>query len=347
MTSTHRRTVSGAIKAMRGLATASLVAGGGFLYSATALATPTAAPTTDTGEASGTAFAPYVDVSSSPAYDLVATANETGVRHFTLAFVGAGDRCAPLWGGHSALNANDVASQIDELRAEGGDVRVSFGGGSGRELAVACSGVDELAAAYGRVIDDFDLTRVDFRIGGVALSDRAAHTRRAQAVARLQKKHPDLDVSFTLPARPEGLPRSAVTLLADAHRHGVTISTVNIWATAPGAKRGGDLERLVERAATATQRQVRKVLGLPDGPAWQKVGITPTVGVNDEGGTFTVGDARRLVEFAQRHGAGRLSMWAAGRDQPCEHGATHARTSSCSSVDQEPLAFTKVFGTYR
>ncbi|WP_308295644.1 chitinase [Streptomyces odontomachi] len=358
MTSTHRRTVSGAIKAMRGLATAGMVACGGFLFSATALATPTAAPVADTAKATGGAFAPYVDTSLAPAYDLVATASQTGVRDFTLAFVTAGGGCTPLWGGTGDLNSNDVASQIDDLRAEGGDVRVSFGGATGTELASACPDAGELAAAYGKVIDAYRLTKVDFDIEGASLTakahgrqprlDPAVNTRRAQAIARLQKDHPDLDVSFTLPVLPEGLTRPGVDLLADARKNGVAVSTVNIMAMDYGPTYDGDMAQYAERAATATQAQLGKALGLSEAAAWHAVAITPMIGVNDVGGeVFTVDDATELVSFAQRHGAGWLAMWSATRDQPCKGGSSGAAQPDCSSIDQEPLAFTNAFGAYR
>ena len=83
-----------------------------------------------------------------------------------------------------------MAQQIDELRAQGGDVRISFGGASGSELGLACGSADELAAAYGKVIDAFELTKADFDIEGAALPDTAANTRRAQAIARLQENAP-------------------------------------------------------------------------------------------------------------------------------------------------------------
>ena len=114
-----------------------------------------------------------------------------------------------------------MAAQIGALRAKGGDVRVSFGGAAGSELGTMCSSADELAPAYGKVVDAYKLTKVDFDIEGGALPNTAANTRRAQAIAQLQKSHPDLDVSFTLPVMPEGLTQDGVDLLADAKENGV------------------------------------------------------------------------------------------------------------------------------
>lgn len=203
---------------------------------------PTPTPTTPAPApgGSGARFAPYVDTSLYPAYDLVDTAAKTGVKEFHLAFITSGGGCAPLWGGVTDLASDKVAAQIGALRAKGGDVRVSFGGAAGHELALNCATVDELAAAYGKVVDQYKLTKVDFDIEGAALPDTAANARRAQAIARLQKSHPGLDVAFTLPVMPEGLTQPGVALLADAKKNGVRVDAVNIMAMdyGPAVQRG-------------------------------------------------------------------------------------------------------------
>ncbi|CAL9560220.1 putative bifunctional chitinase_lysozyme [Streptomyces sp. enrichment culture] len=116
---------------------------------------------------------------------------------------------------------------------------------------------------------------MDFDVEGGALPDRAANTRRAQAIAKLQARHPGLDVSFTLPVMPEGLTQAGVDLLADAKANGVRIGAVNIMAMDYGASYGGDMGTYAEQAATATQAQVKSVLGLSDAAAWKAVAVTP------------------------------------------------------------------------
>ncbi|MFI9181648.1 cellulose binding domain-containing protein [Streptomyces goshikiensis] len=316
-------------------------------------ARPTTAPTATTGPkptataprpSGGTAFAPYVDTSLYPSYDLLDTAAKTGVKEFNLAFVTSGGACSPLWGGTTALDADRVASQIAALRAKGGDVRVSFGGAAGSELGLVCTSADSLAAAYGKVVDTYGLTKVDFDIEGAALPDTAANTRRAQAIAQLQKSHPGLDVSFTLPVMPEGLTQPGVDLIANARQNGVAISAVNIMAMDYGPAYSGDMGGYAIQAATATQAQIKGVLGLGDAAAWKAVAVTPMIGVNDVSSeVFTVQDATQLVEFARAKGLGWLAMWSGARDKQCPGGAKNSADPTCSSILQEPLAFTKAF----
>lgn len=328
---------------MLGVVAAAAVGGGALLFSSSALGSTTDDPDGATPKAAG-AFSPFVDTSLSPAFDLLDTASKTGVKNFNLAFLTSGGACDPLWGGTGALDSNSVAGQISDLRAQGGDVRVSFGGAAGSELATVCSSADELAAAYGKAIDAFDLTKVDFDIEGAALPDTAANTRRAQAIAQLQKSHPGLDVSFTLPVMPEGLTQPGLDLLADAQKNGVDISAVDIMAMDYGPSYDGDMEQYAEQAATATQGQIKDALGLSDDEAWAKIAVTPMIGVNDVAGeTFTVEGAGKLAQFANDKGLAWLSMWSATRDKACDGGAGGSASPTCSSVDQEPLAFTKGF----
>ncbi|MEU0401088.1 cellulose binding domain-containing protein [Streptomyces sp. NPDC006197] len=314
----------------------------------TATAQPTPTPTTTGAPATGAKYAPYVDTSLYPAYDLVATVGATGVKEFNLAFITSGGSCAPLWGGVTDLANDKVAAQIGALRGKGGDVRVSFGGAAGHELALNCPTSSALAAAYGKVVDQYQLTKLDFDIEGAALPDTAANTRRSQAIARLQKDHPGLDVSFTLPVMPEGLTQPGVDLLADARRNGVRVDAVNIMAMDYGPAYSADMGTYAVQAATATQAQIKGVLGLSDAAAWKAVAVTPMIGVNDVASeVFTVEDATQLVAFARSKGIGRLSMWSSARDKQCAAGAVNHADPTCSSILQQPLAFTKAFGAYK
>ncbi|MFB7368994.1 cellulose binding domain-containing protein [Streptomyces sp. NPDC056222] len=318
--------------------------------SQTATTAPTPTPTaTATGAPGAVAkYAPYIDTSLYPSYDMLATADATGVKEFNLAFITSGGSCAPLWGGVTDLANDKVASQIGALRAKGGDVRVSFGGAAGHELALNCSSSADLAAAYGKVVDQYKLTKVDFDIEGAALPDTAANTRRSQAIAQLQKSHPGLNVSFTLPVMPEGLTQPGVDLLADAKRNGVRVDAVNIMAMDYGPAYSGDMGQYAIQAATATQAQIKGVLGLSDAAAWKAVAVTPMIGVNDvTTEIFKVDDATQLVDFAKSKGIGWLSMWSSTRDKQCAAGAVNHADATCSSILQQPLAFTKAFAAYK
>ncbi|QPP08703.1 chitinase [Streptomyces bathyalis] len=290
-------------------------------------------------------FAPYVDTSLQPSFDLLKSSEKTGVKEFNLAFITSGGGCTPKWGGTEDLGSNAVAKQIEEFRAKGGDVRVSFGGAAGSELGLACNSAGELAEAYGKVIEAFALKKADFDIEGSALPNTEANTRRAQAIAQLQKKHKDLDVSFTLPVLPEGLTQDGTGLLENAKKNGVKVSAVNIMAMDYGPAYDGDMGKYAIDAATATQKQVKSALGIDDdAKAWKTVAVTPMIGVNDVNvEIFKTDDAAEVKKFADEKNLGWLSMWSATRDKECPGGPKDQADPTCSSIEQGPDAFAKAF----
>ena len=163
----------------------------------------------------------------------------------------------------------------------------------------------------------------------------------------LQKAHPGLDVSFTLPALPTGLTQDGLNLLSNAKGNGVDIAAVNIMAMDYGASFTGDMGQYAIDGATATQAQIKGVLGLSDAAAWKKVAVTPMIGVNDVSSeTFTVADAGTLVTFARSRGLAWLSMWSAARDRQCPGGAKNSADPTCSSILQNTGDFARAFAAY-
>lgn len=293
-------------------------------------------------------FAPYADLSLYPLYNLAGAAQATGGKYFNLAFVvDSGNNCTPKWGGVTALNDSSIASDISTLRAAGGDVRVSFGGASGNELALNCSSASALAAAYQSVISAANAKQIDFDIEGAALSNTAANDRRNQAIAMLEKQDSSLSVSYTLPVLPSGLTQDGVNLLQSAKNNGANVSAVNIMAMDYGSSFPADMGQNAIDAATAVQATVKSVWGLSDADAWSRIAVTPMIGVNDVSSeTFTTADASKLVSFAQSKHLAWLSFWSAARDTQCSGGAQSYASPTCSSIAQAPNAFAKIFAGY-
>jgi hypothetical protein len=298
-------------------------------------------------------FAPYVDTSLYPPFSLVSTAQATGVKQFNLAFVvaaGSGG-CTPEWGGVTAIGADPVAAQIGALRAVGGDVRISFGGEAGSELAVTCTSVSQLQAAYQQVISAYDVNKIDFDIEGAAVDNTAANARRDQALAALQAQDPGLQISFTLPVLPSGLTSDGDAVLTGAVAAGVNISAVNVMAMDYGdgaaPNPSGQMGTFAIDAATATDAQVASALGISDDAAWSKVAVTPMIGVNDTSDeVFTVANAQQLAGFAASKHLAWLSMWSAARDTECPGGAQSFAQPTCSSIVQTPEEFMDTLGAY-
>ncbi|MFG3286095.1 chitinase [Streptomyces sp. NPDC048111] len=283
-----------------------------------------------------TTYSPYVSATTAAPTDAVGSP-----AFYNLAFaVAHGSTCRAVWDDDTAIVDADVKDRVAALKKGGASVRVSFGGQAGKELALTCRTPAQLAAAYGSALDAVGSAEADFDIEGAALTDPAALTRRAEAVALLQKQRP-LKVTFTLAAMPTGLTPDGVALLKSAKEHGVTVSAVNVMAMNYGTSFGGNMGDYALRAATAAHGQIQRVLGLSDRAAWQGLGVTVMIGVNDvKGETFTLDDASKVRGFVGAKGVGRLSMWVTYRDQQCASGVNSAvAQAGCSGVRQGAGAF--------
>ena len=307
---------------------------------------------------SGT-FAPYVDVTQWPPFAMAAHAQTTGIRNYTLGFIvakGYGD-CRASWGTYYTLAENWFGDELQQLRALGGDVIASFGGAANQELAEACTTMSNLKAQYKAVIDQYALTQLDFDIEGGILTNIAANTRRAQAIAQLQADAAaagkSLKVSFTLPVLPQGLTQDGINLLKNAVTHGVAISVVNIMAMDYGyGAAPNPTDKMGEYAIDAANALFNQLKAIyqasgavkTDAELWAMVGITPMIGENDVASEiFNQDDARQVVAFAQSKPIGRIAMWSANRDKSC--GASGS-LYECTKITQTANEFGLIFNAF-
>ena len=301
---------------------------------------PTTPPTSPPPATGGLAHAPYVDMGAWPTPSLSTMVTSGNLKNVTLAFITA-SACKAMW-----FNAYDPRQawgrdQIDAIRARGGDVKISFGGATGIELAQACTSVSALQAEYQAVVSAYALKYIDLDIEGAATADTASVTRRSQALAALQRANPGLRVSFTLPVLPEGLTADGLNVVRSARDAGVNVDLVNVMAM--DYYRTGDYGDFAVQAANSTFAQVKSLYpSRTDAQVWKMVGVTPMLGANDDGHIYDQADARQLVSFAQGKHLGMLSFWELGRDKNACTGALYM----CTNIPQQPYEFSKIFGTY-
>ncbi|MFI1421005.1 chitinase [Streptomyces sp. NPDC020731] len=299
------------------------------------------APSASSSSAPVTAYAPYV--SAAAASDTDPAGSPTT---YNLAFViSSGSGCTPYWNGTQDIDDATVTSRIAGLTGSGADVRVSFGGASGDELAATCDTAAELAEAYGTALDAAGATRADFDIEGDELTDSTSVDLRSEAVALLQEERTGLEVSFTLPVMPSGLDEDGLALLESANDHGAQVATVNLMTMNYGESYDGDMGDYALTAAEAAHTQLVDVFGLSDAAAWRGMALTSMIGVNDvKGETFTLADAAEVRAFAEEKGVAWVSMWSTFRDTECgEDASADDPLTDCSGVEQEDGAFGEAF----
>jgi chitinase len=306
-------------------------------------------------------FGGYTDVMAFPEYEFSAAA--AGQAHVVLGFVVADpeEPCSPTWGGEFGLEeagrALHLDRQVADLRRTGGEVVVSFGGAAGDELASVCTDPQALHEAYRAVVNRYQVDTIDFDIELEGLQDDAAHARRAEALARLQRDRAGedpLQAWLTLPVQPDGLEASSRRVVEVALANEVELAGVNIMTMSFGS--GGvttaSMADTAEDAARATHEQLTEIYeraGLPlsDELVWNRMGLTPMIGQNDlPEQVLDLEAAAELNDFARAREMGRVSFWSLNRDRPCASGLLDNRraTYNCSGVEQRAGDYTHVLG---
>jgi chitinase len=289
-------------------------------------------------------------------WQLLTIQQQSGIKVFTLGFVVGNGGCTPTWGGVGATVANDtlpngttILSLVQGIRAAGGDVIISFGGASGTELALGCTTVSSLQAAYQSVLNKYSVNsstpvRLDFDIEGGATTDQTSITRRNQALVGLKNANPGLVISYTLPVLPTGLVASGVNILNSVKAAGLNLNVVNIMAMDYGSANdnGGQMGLSAQQAASNTHNQV-VAAGLT-----ASIGVTPMIGINDVNTEiFQLSDAQMLLNFANANSyITRLSMWSVARDNGSCPNQGFA-SPVCSGIAQSNWAFSNIFKPFQ
>jgi chitinase len=268
-------------------------------------------PAATAAPAAGGAFpahysAPYLQITDADAGQMASDMNATGDKFYTLAFLTPQSGCTPVWEANGT-GVGSFKSQITALQNAGGNVIPSFGGAEGGELAQTCTNVSSLTAAYANVVNQYGTPRLDFDIEGSVIKDTASISRRNQALAALQAQNPAVQVDYTLGVGSDGLEGDQMTVLNDAKSKGVKISVINLMVM--DFYDGQPVINDALSAARNAANQISSLYGISTAAAYNKMGLTPIAGRNDDGAQFSQTDAQTLETFAAQNGVQELSFW--------------------------------------
>lgn len=298
-------------------------------------------------------YAPYVDICSTPTFSIGSMCDEIDTFYYTLAFVVPGYSAQDIatWGGYHPMSLNWYLDEVQYIRGKGGDVIISFGGATARELAREITDVADLVVQYQSVIDTYNISHIDFDIEGAALYDTPANTRRNQAIKLLQDANPDLKVGYCFPVTPDyGITAPAFAILSDAIANNARVDVVNCMAMDYGAWYDSQPEYQDQGtnailSAQMTYHQLETLYpSKTHDELMSMLGVTQMIGWNDDTDeVFYLDDATQLLGFAQDSDIQMLGIWSANRDNGgCPNFSDYA-TQSCSGLDQELYAFSNIF----
>ncbi|MEV0841358.1 carbohydrate binding domain-containing protein [Actinocatenispora sera] len=342
---------------LRSRLTAALAAAGTVLGGAVAIGFAVSAPATAASTLPSHVSAPYFETYNGDS--LAQLAQQSGNTYLTLAFLQTASKgsCTPYWDGDTSMpvDASQYGSDIDTIRAGGGDVIPSFGGytadNTGTELADSCTDVGQIAAAYEKVITTYDVTRLDLDIEDNSLTNSAGIDRRNAAIKQVQdwaaSNGRTVQFAYTLPTTTGGLAGSGLNVLRSAVSHGARIDVVNIMTFDYYDGANHEMATDTKTATTGLQSQLAGLY--PDKSAaelWHMIGVIEMPGIDDYGAaeTFTTADAPVVEQWAQDKGLAALSFWALQRDNGGCPGT--GGSDSCSGIQQDTWYFSHTFAAF-
>ncbi|MCM2430550.1 chitinase [Streptomyces sp. RKAG337] len=302
-------------------------------------------------------FAPYFEAwtGESPA----ALAAQSGAKHLTMAFIQAATKgsCTVYWNGDSGMPiaAANFGADIKTIQGRGGDVIPSFGGytadSTGTEIADSCTDVNQIAAAYEKVITTYDISRLDMDVEVDSLDNTAGIDRRNKAIKLVQDwaaaNGRKVEVSYTLPTTTSGLGATGLAVLQNAVANGARVDVANLMTFDYYDNATHNMANDTQTAATGLYNQLARLYPAKTAAQlWAMVGITEMPGVDDFGPaeTFTVANATQVYNWAVSKGINTLSFWALQRDNGgCPGGAA---ADNCSGIQQNTWDFTHIFAPF-
>ena len=299
-------------------------------------------------------YAPYYETYLAPnTASLTATAQASGARYFTLAFLQSTGKnsCSLDWNGNASQPLTYYQADIASLRAMGGDVIPSFGGYSadhgGTEIADSCTNVQAIAADYEQVITTLGVTRLDMDVESSALNNTAGINRRNEAIAMTEAwaatNGIPLQIQYTIPVEQYGLDPNGEAVLQNAVADGAAVTSVNIMVFDYYIAKEGVVEMgtAAENAATNTHTQLQSIFpSLTSAQIWNMEGMTMLPGIDDLKKKTEVTyepDATTMRNFAQADNMNFLSIWAIQRDNGGCPGTVDSNT--CSGITQNTWDF--------
>ena len=275
---------------------------------------------------------------------LVEAKQSAGLNHATLAFGITRGSC------NLDTYLQDRMPDARAYVAAGGNLIISMGGADGVYAEISCSD-DQLFALLEKLMTDSGTRRIDWDVEGQQLTNVDATARRNRVLLRLQAKYPTLFTSFTLPAWLRGMPTEGVALLNSAASAGVRVDRVNVMVMSFGPEniRTMVTPSTVGQAALVSFRaSVAQLAAIYPGKTQAQLhamtGMTPMIGVNDDGATLTLADARMLADYVKANGIGMLSYWSFQRDR-AQANAGMGPVGTYSGVAQSNYEFLNIFKT--
>lgn len=282
--------------------------------------------------------APYLHLGWGNPPNVTTVMNQTGLRGFTMAFMLSGGGCTPAWDGQRPLRGGVDEQVINQIRAAGGEIEVSFGGWSGNKLGPNCPSGAALAGAIQQVIDAYQLDTVDMDVENIdEFENEAVQDRILDALRIVKQNNPGITTMVTIPTTTSGPNFWGTRLIDRSAQLGSNIDIYNVMTFDFGGHQ--DMFGFTTSAVEGLNAALRNALGWSQTTAYQHMGITGMIGLSDQQELTSPQIWTQIRDWAQERDLARLSFWSINRDRPCPGGGV---ASHCSGIAQADFEFGRI-----
>ena len=286
---------------------------------------------------------PYLYTGAENVPDAAQFMKDTGNKQLTLAFILDKGGCEPAWDGQRPLTGGEDEKTIKAVQDAGGDVTPSIGGYNGSKLGESCGSAEELAGAYQKIIDAYQLKSIDVDIEANEFEMPDVRQKVVDALKIIKDKNKDTKVYLTFPTLEEAPTDNGKDLIKKGAAAGLDVDG---WTVMPFDFGHGDqdMAKATQTAVDGLAKIVADEYKIDQEKAYGKVGFSSMNGKTDQPNeAISPSDFQKMVDFATEKHLARVSFWSANRDRPCSAGDGN---DSCSGIDQKEWEFSKIVAGY-
>ncbi|KAF7368269.1 Chitinase [Mycena venus] len=288
-------------------------------------------------------YAPYYVYFGNPSTPKMADAFDSlGMKAVTVGFASA-----PKGECNLTTDLDILQPDVVNFVNKGGAVSLSFGGNlqdqtvPRQHVQQACTDVPSLASLIQESMANFQTNNVEFDIeDNSLLSDTDSATRLGQALVMVKQAVPNTYVTYTMGTGASGMPDQQQAYLRAAKDAGLIVDAVTLMTMNMG---GADNVADAQTAVAGGAQQVANIFEISTDDATKKMGMLPSIGVDNIGRVVNLTGAATLGNFAKESNLATLSYWNFNRDFPGGDATTQSLDSSSSPDQTNPSEFFTTF----
>ncbi|MGH3713622.1 MAG: ricin-type beta-trefoil lectin domain protein [Micromonosporaceae bacterium] len=284
--------------------------------------------------------APYLYLGWGDPPNVTTVMNATGIKQFTMAFMLSGGGCTPKWDSTRPLTGGVDQQVINQIRANGGDIEISFGGWSGNKLGPNCSSASALAGAYQQVINAYGLKYIDIDIENTdEFENEVVQDRILGALKIIKQNNPGIKTIITFGTSTSGPSWWGTRLINRSRDLAAGIDVFTIMPFDFGCPSSTGMYNCTVSATEGLKNALKTAYGWTDSVAYAHIGISGMNGLSDQQELTSVSHWTQIRDWANSHHIARLAYWSVNRDRPCPGGGV---VSNCSGISQNNWQFTSI-----